>query len=125
MDDKIWVTLKDGRKVLIKTTSAYMNNKIKNEYKIKRKDNNGINEMDIIKTQSGKIKFINDTYKDILRFPITAIKVKKWITGDKKTGKYDWQYDAVLKPKPGSTLSEHISTNSLEEMYNKLKSRRS
>ena len=77
-----------------------------------------------IKTQRGKVEYINNKYKSILRYPIDVIKVKNYDTGDLKTGKYHWQYTATLKPIGNSKLSENISTNSLEELDSRLKKKR-
>ena len=75
------------------------------------------------KGQTKQMTELNAKYKDILRFPITAIKVKDYYTGDQKNGKYHYQYNAVLKPRNCSTLSENIYTTSLEELENKLKNK--
>ena len=96
-DDIKWIT-KNG--VHIPITNEYMNDKIRN--------------ISNIKTQRDKIKYINEKYEEKLRYPISAIKVKKFWTGDQKTGKYEWQYTADTKS------GQMIATNSLEELDERL-----
>ena len=67
-----------------------------------------------MKTQKEKIKYINDKYKEKLKYPINVFKVKKFWTGDTKTGKYDWQYNAKTKS------NQSIMTKSLEELDERL-----
>lgn len=112
MEEGKWITLKDGRRILLKPkpivlndTNVYMNSKLRNK----------VSDINKIKTQKEKIQYINKTYENKLRYPISAIKVKKFWTGDKKTGKYDWQYTANTKS------GQMIATNSLEELDEKLK----
>lgn len=78
------------------------------------------NELDKIKTQKGKIEYLNEKYKDILSGKITYFRVKKWYTGDKKTGKYDWQYNADIKPYGENKLRESIMVGSIEELARRI-----
>lgn len=66
-----------------------------------------------IKTQKGKEQFINETYKDILAYPIHSFRLRKWEDGGLGTGhgkgiKYDRQYNATLKKLEGHNLHESV-----------------
>lgn len=98
-----WVTI-NGAHVFVKEGQSPMDAFIREK-----------SELSKIKTQKGKMAYLSDKYKDKLRYPITAIKVKKFATGDRKTGKYDWQYYARTK-----SNQDIYVMNSLEELDEKL-----
>lgn len=111
MNEGRWVTI-SGRRVFIRTNEHPMNSFLRQPIKDKKEH----------------LKYLNEEYKDILRWPIETIKLRSnWGAGMGSSGKgghYINEYHATLKPRENSTLSETIAETNLHKLEEKLNKRR-